>query len=181
MPWFIGAWAAYATTMKVLALAKIISNFLLFWNAIRKVAGATAILNAVMTANPVGAIIVGIAALIALLVLVVKNWDKIKSAMNLFITDFSAGMRIIMTKVGDLLKRFINPLSSGIRTFVEFFSSDKAERTPPRVAPNKEEAEARQKIDFNGRISIAGAPAGSTAKSETRGAPPIDMELLGSS
>ena len=180
MPWFIGMWVAYTAVMKTLAIAQIASQFLIYWNAIRLVSGSMGILNAVMAANPVGAIILGVAALIGLLILVVKNWDRIKAAMNLFISDFSAGMRIIMTKVGDLLKRFINPLSSGIRTFVEFFAGDKeeAKRGPERAGPNREEAEARQGVNFKGRIDISGAPAGTTVESETTGAPDIDMGLL---
>jgi TP901 family phage tail tape measure protein len=50
---------------------------------------------------------------------------------------------------------------------------------PPRVPPNQEEAAARREIDFRGRLDIAGAPAGSTVESETRGAPNIDMALMG--
>ena len=46
------------------------------------------------------------------------------------------------------------------------------------VAPNKEEA-AAQRVAFKGQLNIAGAPAGSTVKSTTTGAPPIDMQMLG--
>ncbi|MDC7218646.1 MAG: tape measure protein [Spirochaetales bacterium] len=38
-------------------------------------------LNGAMAINPIGLIIVGIAALIAIVVLLVKNWDKVKAAM----------------------------------------------------------------------------------------------------
>jgi hypothetical protein len=37
--------------------------------------------NTAMTANPIGLIIVGIAALVALIVLLAKNWDKVKNAL----------------------------------------------------------------------------------------------------
>jgi TP901 family phage tail tape measure protein len=53
------------------------------------------------------------------------------------------------------------------------------EEAPGRVAPNAEEAAARREIDFRGRIDINGAPAGTTAESETRGAPDIDMAVMG--
>ena len=49
----------------------------------------------------------------------------------------------------------------------------------PRIPPNRAEAEARRKIDFQGKLSIAGAPKGSTFESKTRGAPPIKTELAG--
>ena len=46
------------------------------------------------------------------------------------------------------------------------------------MAPNKAEAAAQQ-VAFKGQLDIAGAPAGSTVKSTTTGAPPIDMNMLG--
>jgi hypothetical protein len=50
--------------------------------------------------------------------------------------------------------------------------------TPRRRAPNEAEVRARR-IDFQGRIDIAGAPEGTKIESETRGAPAILLELLG--
>lgn len=47
------------------------------------------------------------------------------------------------------------------------------------IAPNKAEVAARQKIDFQGLLKIAGAPSGSTVEGKTIGAPPIGLELLG--
>jgi len=82
MPWFIGMWLAFGTVMKILAIANMASNFLLFWNSIRKVSGSMAILNAVMAANPVGAIILGLTALVALFVVVFKNWDALKARFD---------------------------------------------------------------------------------------------------
>jgi TP901 family phage tail tape measure protein len=46
------------------------------------------------------------------------------------------------------------------------------------VPPNREEAAARRDIGFQGRLDIAGAPEGSTVKSKTTGAAPIDVNLL---
>jgi len=47
-----------------------------------------------------------------------------------------------------------------------------------RKAPNETELKAR-KIDFQGRIDIAGAPDGTKTEGKTRGAPAILLELLG--
>jgi uncharacterized membrane protein YuzA (DUF378 family) len=41
-----------------------------------------AIFNVLMNANPIGLIIMGIAALIAIIILCVKNWDKIIAALK---------------------------------------------------------------------------------------------------
>jgi len=46
-------------------------------------AAAQWVLNAAMTANPIGLIIAAIAALIAIVVLCVKNWDKITEALKM--------------------------------------------------------------------------------------------------
>lgn len=45
--------------------------------------------------------------------------------------------------------------------------------------PNQTEVEARQQIGFVGQIDINGAPSGTTVKSKTTGAPPINMNLAG--
>lgn len=50
--------------------------------AMKAAAAAQWLLNAAMTANPIGLIIAGVAALIAIVVLLVKNWDKVKDALQ---------------------------------------------------------------------------------------------------
>lgn len=46
------------------------------------------------------------------------------------------------------------------------------------IPPNREEAAVRRDIGFQGQLNIIGAPEGSTVKSKTTGAPPIDVNLL---
>ncbi|WP_405160068.1 hypothetical protein OG203_26960 [Nocardia sp. NBC_01499] len=43
---------------------------------------AQTLLNVVMSANPIGAIVIGITAAVAAIVLLVKNWDKVKLAFD---------------------------------------------------------------------------------------------------
>lgn len=51
------------------------------------------------------------------------------------------------------------------------------ETTP---APNREKIAALSgRVEFDGRLQVAGAPPGSTLTGETRGAPPIKLDLLG--
>lgn len=72
---------------KAILISKVVwLKALMIWSNL--VAGATKVwvaaqwlLNVAMTANPIGLIIVGIAALIGLAVLVVKNWKKITGAL----------------------------------------------------------------------------------------------------
>jgi hypothetical protein len=54
--------------------------------------------NAVMAANPIGLVIIGIAALIAVVVLLVKNWDKVRKVWDAVVT-------FIVQKVFDLARR----------------------------------------------------------------------------
>jgi hypothetical protein len=49
---------------------------------IKAVTTVQAIWNAVMTANPIGLIVIGIAALIIGIIALVKNWDKVKAAFQ---------------------------------------------------------------------------------------------------
>ena len=53
------------------------------------------LLNAAMSANPIGLIIIGIAALIALIVLIVKHWN-----------EWGAAMTVLMGPMGQLIAIF---------------------------------------------------------------------------
>lgn len=67
--------------------------------------------NAAMTANPIGLIIVAVAALIGLVVLIVKNWDTIGP----FFSNLWAGVRSAFSGavsfIGGLLKSFVAVLA----------------------------------------------------------------------
>lgn len=61
------------------------SGIMLIWNNVTKVVTAAQWLwNAAMTANPIGLIIVGIAALIGFVALVIAKWDEWGAAISLF-------------------------------------------------------------------------------------------------
>lgn len=49
---------------------------------------------------------------------------------------------------------------------------------PGRIAPNREDV-AAQNINFQGTLTVAGAPKGSRLEGKTRGAPPVKTELAG--
>lgn len=69
-------------------------------------------------------------------------------------------------------------LASKVKGF--FPGGDATPVTPPSpVAPNQAEAQARQQINFQGLLKIAGAPTGSTAEGQTTGAGLVNLELLG--
>jgi len=60
-------------------------------------AGSQWLLNAALTANPIGLIIVGIAALIALVVVIVKKYEEWGAALGLLIGPFGWLINIIMS------------------------------------------------------------------------------------
>lgn len=98
-------------------------------------------------------------------------WDKVKT---FFTNLWETTIKPIVTGVADLggkIGQFFSDVAGGVS---DFFGGDEN-----KDAPNRREAEARQQIQFQGQLNIAGAPAGSTINSETRGAPPIRMEMLG--
>ena len=79
------AWGVYKVAM---IAAVVISNIMGMVQAVQTLMSAQqgmnvvqAIFNVLLTANPVGVIIVAIAALIAIIILCVKHWDDITAAM----------------------------------------------------------------------------------------------------
>lgn len=78
------------------------------------------------------------------------------------------------TGVGGKLPRSGSRLNFGPLPSVQKinFDNNQAPNRRPE-APNK--GQAAQRIDFNGRLQIAGAPKGSTFDSNTQGAPPVEV------
>jgi len=80
---FVGGWDKLAMIIGgILAFKTALSGIVAVINtviAIKKAwAAIQAVVNAVMSANPIGLIIIAIVALIAIVVLLIKNWDKVK-------------------------------------------------------------------------------------------------------
>ena len=199
----IAYYATYAVLMKGAAIISAIKNFYLFSRAIRSAVLAQGALNTVMMLNPIGLIITAVAALVAVGVLLYKNWDKVTATFSSLwdwfnklldnpliaavstifapfitipalimkhwepITEFFGGMFDKLSALGNAARKFFG------------IGDDEVEVNGNLKAPNATEIEARQTIGFNGRLDIAGAPAGSTVTSKTTGAPPIQMDLVG--
>lgn len=68
-------------------------------------------LNAIIAANPIGLIVLGIAALIAIIVLLVKNWDWVKEKFFQFVDFMKEGIQKIWNWFSGLLE---NPFFTGI-------------------------------------------------------------------
>lgn len=80
LPVLIGGLIAYGVAMRAIQLFQ-------FIKMVRAATAAQGLFNVVMSANPVGLIIIGIAALIAIIILLVKNWDTVKEVVG-FTIDF---------------------------------------------------------------------------------------------
>lgn len=89
------------------------------------------ILNVVMNLNPIGLIIMAIAGLIAGIVLLVKNWDKVKAALIAFWGKIKEFVGFLWSKVVGafktvrdwIFKAFDNPIIAGIATILAPFIS----------------------------------------------------------
>lgn len=65
-------------------IISIIAAFKIYHAVLLVVSGAQAIFNAITTANPIGIVILAIGVLIGLIIMLVKNWDKVKAAIISF-------------------------------------------------------------------------------------------------
>ena len=175
MPILIKGWLLYTAAMNGILIAQRIQSFISFFLVLRKMIGTVAILNALLIANPIGAIIFGVTAAIALFILLEKKFQLFSNAWNFWKDLFISGLKFLDTK--------LLAFSEGLAKVASFFGilgpRGEAALAAKREAPNKEEIRSRQEISFRGQLDIAGAPEGSTVKSETRGAPDIDVALLG--
>ena len=151
------AFVTYNAVFIAFALASKIKTFLAFATALRAVGVAQGLLNIVMMANPIGLVAVAVGLLVAGLVLLFDNWDAV-------VKSFKSGFGIF-----DAVANFFGDDDVEVKKTVDITT---------RQAPNAANVAAQQ-VQFNGQLNIAGAPEGSTISGETKGAPPVRMELAG--
>jgi len=85
MPFIIAlsaSFVAFKVIMGGIAIFKFVQGFVLLMKALKAAALAQGILNVIMTANPIGLIVVGIAALIGAITLLIIKWDVISAAIK---------------------------------------------------------------------------------------------------
>lgn len=197
LPVLIAGMVAYSTALKI-------QSFIAFISVIKGAAGAMGILNAVMAANPIGAVILGITALVAAGVLLVKNWDLVaagmKKALGFIETAFIVTGKVLfrmfidplifaftgiaktVLSLGSAIGKFAGIDTSGMQRIITDLEGVQREieknQASPILPPNRSEVEARQKVDLSGNIKVSGAPEGSTGKlKSSHGA--VNMEFLG--
>ena len=140
----LAAVGAFAATVKVLTMLE--TAFAAIKTAILGVKGAMAMLNIVMAANPIGAVIVAIAAAIAISYLLIKNWDKVKEvALKVWgaVADFIAGVwekvkgaaQTVWSAVADFISGAWERVKALFSGAAEWFSSIFAAVADAIIAP----------------------------------------------
>jgi len=121
IPALIAGIAAYKTmSLLMIAMPPVIAAVKAAMFAYSAVAGGAAtvqeVLNLALAANPIGLIIIGIAALVAGIVLLVKNWETVWSVMKSFGAWIASGFVAYLRVVATILDTLLAPLRFIIET-----------------------------------------------------------------
>ncbi|MCK5603579.1 phage tail tape measure protein [Candidatus Pacearchaeota archaeon] len=223
----VAGFVAYKTVLIGILAVQAIKFFFDLAAVLRSGAVAQGALNLMMSANPIGAIVLAVGLLVTGIVLLYKNWDTVSEVMQEFWIDF----KTVMVKMWDwFVKLLDNPFFAGIARMLNPFleipmliiknwepvkkflfevweilksvgsavvdglkgaasflgiGGDVSDTQATginksmRKAPNEKEVKSKTEIGFDGRITLAGAEPGSVFEGETRGAPPIVLEMAG--
>jgi hypothetical protein len=132
---------------------------------------------------------------VQLALMMYRNWSKVVNAFREggIIEGLKAigraMLELILVPVAQLLALLAKipgvtgNIAKGALGAVAGMSKAIGAELPPQVAktlqaPNKKESETRQgQIKFQGRLDIRGAPTGSKFRGETKGAPPVSVNL----
>ncbi|NIQ91019.1 MAG: hypothetical protein GWM98_04715 [Nitrospinaceae bacterium] len=113
----VAAWVAYKVALKAVMVMNAIKWILTFGKTLKIAAAAQALLNAVMTANPIGLIIVGIGALIAAIVWLIANWDLVGPKIDEVVQWFLNGIDNMIA----IFKPWVDKLIGGIKGIWNWF------------------------------------------------------------
>lgn len=128
--WLINNWKGLSNTTKivigvvggVIGIIGAVIGIMKVWTSITKIAGITQLIfNAILTANPIGIIVVAIGLLIAGIALLIIYWDKVKVAVDNFSnTTIGALLGIIFpfTRILELIS-FVQDRWQGLKKAFE--------------------------------------------------------------
>ena len=140
--------------MKAMAALAIAQKVFMFAKAFMSAGKAVGFMNLMLSLNPIGAIVIAIAAAIAGIIRLISIWDKLVATFN---------------KDG---------FFAAVAQFFGLKSGSVKVNAPGVKAPNSAESSSRQQISVNGKIGVQGPP-GTTVESKTSGPAKIPLELLG--
>ena len=145
------------------------------------------LLNAAMSANPIGIVIAAVAALVAGVKFLYDNWDAVGTSVDAIFAEWSQRLAVFKFQVMDLgnklglvtdEERKASLINAAVQNELFERSKKREEQAWAGESPNESAVELQQ-VKFSGELNINGAPAGSTARSDTRGARPVNMNLVG--
>lgn len=90
--------------------------------ALKIVKVAQILLNVAMSANPIALIIIGVAALIAIIILLIKNWDKVKAAVKSFSEKATNFLNSLYQKL-ESAPAFIQFIIMPFKIFIDFLKT----------------------------------------------------------
>jgi tape measure domain-containing protein len=146
-------------------------------------------LNAAMSANPIGLIVIAVAALIGLTIVLVKNWDKVKAAFLATIPVFRMIGKILFDALVFPIKALLQVLSllpgvgdlakAGIQKINEVSAAIGGETTVGETSAPNETQEAAKR-DFGGSASITvGASDGAKVEKIDNGISGVSIKEMG--
>lgn len=192
LPWIIGGFIALKTTVAAFTIGAAVASWIKFFFILKEVVGVVGIFTGLLQLNPIGFLITGIVAAVAGLVwlekkfgFVTKSIELMKTAFfgivtflkTVFINTFASVFTTILGWIARVGK-FAGLDVTGIEAMMSKSEKFRQDFNANLEAPNAKEAEARRS-QFNGRLTIAGAPEGSTVESTSSGVDGFDVELLG--
>ena len=145
----VALWIGYNAALKVTAAIAIVQKIIAFTKAIQGAAAAQGIFNAIMAANPFGAIATAIGLVVAGLVWMALNWDKVTAAVQRFV-EWIKPVGDFFNAVGDKLQQLF-PNNTD-------YAAMGAERGENRYAPNAREAEVKASTQFDATMTFRNAP-----------------------
>jgi TP901 family phage tail tape measure protein len=199
----VAALAAYKVVLLAVAAVQIVQAIVAFTVALKGAAVAQGILNAVMLANPILALVALIGLLVAAGVALYQNWDTIAAKLAETWEDI---MKTFEEFIAPILEFFgigdaktFKILAADTRGQIDLFGGAEKARIKREErgrreftaakpgffdsnfeAPNKEiEAARRERLDVNAKMTFVNPPEGSTFESDFFGAPKIEKEALG--
>jgi len=126
--------------------------------------------------------------------LIIKHWEPIKEFFTGLFNSIKAAFDVTIGAIVGTFKEIVTMAGKAQGFLGSLYSGEggisgaigravyggEEEKTPPRQAPNATEVESRQReIGFEGKMTFVNAPPGAELETETRGAPPIQTEMLG--
>lgn len=113
----IAGFVAFNVAIKIAAAFKIL--LAVMW----AVSHAALIFNLIMAANPIGMICIAIAVLVGLLVLVYRNWDRIKAVALMVFDAIGAALVSIVEFVGSIFNAIIDTISQAINYVISILTA----------------------------------------------------------